>query len=385
MPLQAVRKWLLGLALGAVLVLGVLLAVGWYYSSVLHDSLLVPDYSPPTLNLEVVAVEDGRIVLRERPGENVDALDDGLTWGLDAEAGYGQVSEVLGIAGAEVTRAFGLVEGSIEAGDLARLDSFAYEGDPMAARGLAFRDVVIAGEPGAMPAWQLDGEQDTWVIFIHGWRSDREEALRVLPKVQELGVTSLVITYRNDEEAPPSDDGLIRWGATEWRDLEAAVLYARSHGAERIVLYGYSMGGGIVMRFLQQSQHAGLVAGVVLDAPVLDFDALVSFHAGRQNIPGLIVTVGMQFSDRRFDLDRDAMDHLAGVDRLQVPILLFHGGNDERAPIATSRRLAELRPDLVEFHVVDNAGHVQSWNAGPAAYEALVQTFLARVASLEAP
>ena len=54
---------------------------------------------------------------------------------------------------------------------------------------------------------------------------------------------SLVVSYRNDGEAPRSRAGTYALGATEWRDVDAAVGYARRRGARRVVLMGWSMGG----------------------------------------------------------------------------------------------------------------------------------------------
>jgi hypothetical protein len=369
----------------AVLMLAAVFAVGWYYSSVLRSGGLEQDYSPDEPDLRVVSVGGGRVVLIEREGEDVDTLDDVGLWGLEGESGYGQAAAILQIDGEEVTREFKLLSGTIEAGDFVRLDSFAFDGDPLTARGLAFRSVAVPSPLGAMPAWKLDGASSTWVIFVHGWRADREEALRILPAVASLELQSLVITYRNDEEAPRSQDGLIRWGATEWQDLEAAVDYAVSEGAQSVVLYGFSMGGGTAMRFLQQSNRADVVAAAVLDAPVLDFDALLDFQAEQRNIPGVVVDLGRQFAQWRFDLDYEAMDHMQHLERVDVPILLFHGDDDDRAPIETSERLAKERSDIVTFVVAKGAGHVRAWNLDPDAYEQTVKQFLAGVAGVPAP
>jgi pimeloyl-ACP methyl ester carboxylesterase len=166
--------------------------------------------------------------------------------------------------------------------------------------------------------------------------------------------------------------------------VEAAVDYALAQGARSVVLYGYSMGGGTSMRFLQQSDRARVVSGVVLDAPVLDFDALLDFQAGRRNIPGLVVEVGKLFAGWRFDMDWDDMDHLSHVERVGVPILLFHGDDDDRAPMSSSEQLAQERSDIVTFVVASDAGHVRAWNVDPTGYEATVRQFLARVAGVAA-
>lgn len=105
------------------------------------------------------------------------------------------------------------------------------------------------------------------MIFVHGHGTDRGEGLRILPTIVEQGFPSLVMTYRNDAEAPESPDGLYHLGQTEWRDLEAAADYALAHGAEDLILVGYSMGGAITCTFLRESVRADRVRGAILDAP----------------------------------------------------------------------------------------------------------------------
>src|SRR5699024_11614444 len=69
------------------------------------------------------------------------------------------------------------------------------------------------------------------------WSSDvcssdlRGEALRVIPLLHRLGLTSLTITYRNDTGAPASADRMHHLGLAEWEDTEAAIEYAVARGA----------------------------------------------------------------------------------------------------------------------------------------------------------
>ena len=74
-------------------------------------------------------------------------------------------------------------------------------------------------------------------------------------------------------------------GQTEWRDLGAAARYAFAHGARHLILVGYSMGGAIVSQFMERSPLAPRVAGLVLDAPALDWKEILSFNATRMGFP----------------------------------------------------------------------------------------------------
>src|SRR5207249_8290415 len=131
--------------------------------------------------------------------------------------------------------------GSPALGTPVRVDSFAFPGDPREAFGLEFDNVSFPTELGAMPAWFVPNASTTWAIFVHGQDATMRQSLRILPTLHAAGLPTLVISYRNDAGAPASTDGFYRYGATEWRDVEAAANYALAHGAEHLVLVGYSM------------------------------------------------------------------------------------------------------------------------------------------------
>jgi pimeloyl-ACP methyl ester carboxylesterase len=370
--------------LALVAVVGVVLltivgvvAGGWYFSDQLRDGALEPDHDPDRLALEVVALGEGQVTLRatKKASKDGDWTRDGV-FGLDWEDGYGQVGAILGIEGRQVVREFSTLEGTLEAGELVRLDSFAYPGDPQRAHGIPFGEVTFASGLGEFPAWRVDGPGETWVIFVHGRGASRREALRMLPTVVDLGHPSLVITYRNDVEAPASADGFHRFGQTEWEDLEGAAEYAVRNGAERLVLVGYSMGGAIVANFLYESALAERVVGVILDAPLLDLGATAKARARDDGMPGFLVEIGKVVADLRFDVDWGELNYLRWTDELAVPILLFHGVEDDSVPVGTSDALAEARPDIVSYVRVAEAGHVRAWNRDRETYEASVRDFL---------
>jgi uncharacterized protein len=227
-------------------------------------------------------------------------------------------------------------------------------------------------------------------VFVHGKCGSRTDGLRALGPAVDAGLPSLLISYRNDEGAPADPSGEYRYGDTEWRDLEAAVEYAVDGGAEHVVLFGASMGGGIVAAFLERSDRADVVAGIVLDAPMLDLDATVDHGAAQRELPVVgalpdgLTSVAEWIAGRRFDLDWAAVDHLPG-DWLEVPALVFHGTDDDLVPISITDEFAAGRPDLVQAVRVEDAGHVRSWNVDPRGYERRESAFLACVTAAEPP
>jgi fermentation-respiration switch protein FrsA (DUF1100 family) len=141
------------------------------------------------------------------------------------------------------------------------------------------------------------------------------------------------------------------------------------------------MGGSIVASFLEHSRMAGLVRGVVLDAPALSLRAAVDLGAQDRSlplglpIPRVLTSTAEWMAGWRFGVNWSATDHLPGS-WLHVPALVFHGTADRTVPVDTSDALRAAHPHLVEEVRVPGADHVESWNASPATYEAREGTFL---------
>jgi pimeloyl-ACP methyl ester carboxylesterase len=186
--------------------------------------------------------------------------------------------------------------------------------------------------------------------------------------------------YRNDAGAPASPDHIYHLGVTEWQDVQAGVRYALAHSASDVILYGYSMGGGVVEYFLHHSPYAGRVRAVVLDSPALDWNAVLDLQANQRSLPGILTVVGKRIVAYRLGLSNlDPLDATRSAASLRAPTLLFQGTKDTTIPVGPSAAFARARPDIVTYVVVPGAEHTQPWNVDPAAYDARLKAFLNRV------
>lgn len=357
-----------------LLVGGGLLGVGWYYSG----QLLEPAQARPGYPETITGVGDGTVSLAE---SRVSVLPG--TWGLVWPDGAARVGGITGRSGGVVTRE--LVGSAPPVGAKVRMETAVWTGDPRAALGLEYRDVVVRTELGDAPAWLVPGTSSTWVVAVHGRGGSRTEALRVVPALHGAGLPVLAVTYRNDAGAPPSPDGLFHLGDTEWRDVEAAVRYALEHGARDVVLYGWSMGGAIVGQFLGRSGEADEVVGVVLDAPVTSWTRTLELQSRNRGVPTQLVPVAELVSDWRADLEFERFDLVDHPPAHKPRTLLFHGGADGTVPVSASRDLAAASHRLgwpMRYVEVPAADHTAAWNVDPAAYERTVTEF---VGSLNEP
>jgi alpha-beta hydrolase superfamily lysophospholipase len=356
-----------------------LLGAAWHCA----NELLDPRRAGDPYTLKLIAVDLQAVTLPPTP----ETQEPGICC-LEWPGGYG-------LLGGEVrTTPFGVQRDLTDRagsppvpGLRARIKRHTFEGGPRRAFGLAFEEIGVPTPLGPMPAWLTPSKPETpggsarpWAVVVHGRGGTRAGMLRLVPALHDLGITSLVISYRNDPGAPRGPDGLFHLGDTEWLDLEAAVHEARSRGAGEIIAFGDSMGGAIVMQFLERSPLSGAVKAVVLDSPVLDW-APVLAQAGRQlRLPSIVLFLAKRIVALRTGLRWKRLNQLSRAADLSVPVLIVHGDADETVPAVTSEAYAAARPDLVTYLPVPGAGHVEGWTSDRDGYGEALRAFVGRFA-----
>lgn len=349
------------------------LGVSWYYAGELESVAFKIDHEEDEFDLEVIAVDDNVIKLRYLSGN--DLWERPGIWGLEWEDGYGQIREIINVDKDSSVRSFASIDGTPAPGTMARTDKYAYPVDP-SARDLTYENVYFESPLGPMDAWFFDGVNNTWIISVHGLRGNRSESMRILPTLVDLGFPTLAINYRNDKGVAADPSGYHQFGITEWEDLEAAAEYAIKHGANDIVLYGYSMGGAIVSSFMIRSQLADRTSALILDSPMLDFEQTVNYGGKQRNLPGFITATAKWVAGWRFNIDWNGMDYLKDTSHISVPIFLIHGEDDDLVPIITSTTFAAERKDIVTYLKLLRTPHGAGWNVHREQYEQSLRDFL---------
>ncbi|MEU2925080.1 alpha/beta fold hydrolase [Streptomyces sp. NPDC007251] len=302
------------------------------------------------------------------------------TYGLAGDGSHAVVGPVVEsvrhTADTVVRRLERVTHGTLSSGDAVWLTPNLYVGDPSAALGLDHADVEVPGELGCLPAWFVPGARDTWVIAVHGLGATREQAMNLMPALHARRMPVLALAYRGDPGAPRPRDGLNHLGETEWRDLDAAIRHAVRNGARRVVLLGWSTGATMALRAAEHSALREHISGLVLDSPVLSWEATLRALARARHTPPPLLPLAVRAAQGRTGLYADRVPEITDPGRLTVPTLIFHGPDDRVAPWEFSRRLAHRRPDLVALHTVPQAPHAAMWNAGPEEYQERLRRFL---------
>lgn len=300
-------------------------------------------------------------------------------------------------AAGTVTRPIEVVDFGTPVTGPARWDGYYYATDPDAVFDVTCTNVHVDSEVGPLPAWYIPANDPArpgtpppaasrWAVLVHGRGATRHETLRAVPVLHDQGFDVLISEYRNGHGAPASPDGLYNLGLSEWRDVESAVQYATTHGATEVVLFGWSMGGAIVLQMLDLSPLSSVVSRVVLDSPVIDWVDVIAHQARLRHVPNPLAVLAQGMIGTRW------ARHLVGVhepidvartswqvrsDELHHPILLIHSVADDFVPVGPSQKLAACRPDLVRYEEWQVARHVKEWNTDTVRWERVVAEFVA--------
>jgi fermentation-respiration switch protein FrsA (DUF1100 family) len=304
-----------------------------------------------------------------------ETLRDGV-FGLDTTAGYAVLGRIVDEDDEGVTRTVRRVQGELDSSTLADVQTNVDNGNPLQSLRVPFEAISYESDLGPMAAWYTRGRGDTWAVMVHGYKASRRGLLRDYGVVRRSGMPILNVTYRNDAGNPPAPDRLIQLGQEECRDVQSAMEWALARGADRSVVFGDSMGGAIVSSLYRFSDLRDRIETLILDSPALDWDAVLHLQASERGLPGIFADSAERWVSARIGFDFGEYDQIEHAGDFDVPILLFHGTDDDVVPFETSEEFAEALPDLVTFYPVEGAGHVQSWNVDPEIYERRLTRFL---------
>ncbi|MCE0459627.1 alpha/beta hydrolase family protein [Curtobacterium flaccumfaciens] len=251
----------------------------------------------------------------------------------------------------------------------------------------SFQEVAITADGDTRKGWYFPVEgATTWAIHVHGIHSGRQAILRAVPDTLSAGMSSLVIGYRGDVE---DSRGLpATFGTDEWRDLDAAMRYAVDHGAERLVLVGWSMGATIALHAAARSTLRNRIDAMILVCPALDWFAALRAGASKAGFPGFLGSMGALTLTipglARFAGLRKAipMRWMRPTPPAELPILLIHSFGDRDVPLEVSRRFAAMPGAAATLVEIAPCPHGMELNREPQLFHGSIARFLSRNAAL---
>jgi fermentation-respiration switch protein FrsA (DUF1100 family) len=215
------------------------------------------------------------------------------------------------------------------------------------------------------------------VIYSHGLFRSRYEVFERAMKLCRLGYGALLYDTRHHGR---SDKAIVSLGYFERFDVLGAIRWVRQRpetADSKIVLMGVSMGAAAVLMAAAETDDYD---ALILDSPFLSLEETVAHHAWLfLKLPRYpFVPLFLHYYRQRADFDWRSFDVGAAASRVRpCPVLMIHGGRDERIPLDQGRRIFERLPGASkQFYVVETASHGAGYRMAPDAYMAQVTAFL---------
>ena len=194
-------------------------------------------------------------------------------------------------------------------------------------------------EGAAINALHFRAEQPKGVVlYFHGNAGNLSDWGYVAPDFTRRGYDVVIPDYRGFGKS----SGQIKNEKMLHQDAEAAYAYLRkSFPEDRIILYGRSIGTGLVVH-LARTNRPRLI---IMESPYFSMIDLAAHHYPL--IPRLLLNVLMKYP-LRTDL---------WMPDVACPVYLFHGTRDEIIPFDTSERLSRLIRSEHRLIAVPGGGH----------------------------
>jgi uncharacterized protein len=205
---------------------------------------------------------------------------------------------------------------------------------------------------------QNDRDSSTWILFLHGNQATIASRVNILryEQLRQLGLNVFAPEYRGFGGLPgtPSELSVTLDGRCGYRYLRERLNVP----AERIVIYGWSLGSAVAVNVASEVPSAA----VILEGAPASLVAI-----GERDYPWLPVRLVM----------RNPFESILRVKGITAPKLFLHSPEDEVIPIAEGRRLFEAAPEPKEF-VEITGGHIRPAEQDAARMFGAIRGFLAR-------
>ncbi|WP_254568171.1 alpha/beta hydrolase [Oscillatoria sp. HE19RPO] len=187
-----------------------------------------------------------------------------------------------------------------------------------------------ANEKQIAAVYLANPQADYTILYSHGNAEDLGDILPVLTQFQNIGFSVLSFDYQGY--------GISEGNPTERRavqDMEAAYFYLTETlkiPPERIIVYGRSVGGGPALELAARYPVGGLVVE----------SSFTSIFRTVTRIPIYPV---------------DKFNNIRNIQRVNCPVLVIHGTEDEVIPFWHGEALFAAAPEPKQALWVEGAGH----------------------------
>ena len=174
------------------------------------------------------------------------------------------------------------------------------------------------------------------ILFFHGNAGSLENRTYKLNHFKDLNVNFLIIAWRgfSGNAGKPNEKAL-------YEDAESAIKWLKMKGVKEknIILYGESLGTGVVVEVAQNKNYAG----IILESP---FTSMVNI--GKKYYPFFPVSL----------LLKDKFESYKKINNIFVPVLIMHGKVDKIVPYDMGKKMYELANEPKFFYAQEYGDHM---------------------------
>ena len=192
------------------------------------------------------------------------------------------------------------------------------------------------------------------ILFLHGNAGSLENRIHKINHFKDFDINFLIIAWRgfSGNKGSPTELGL-------YEDAKSAIIWLKNKGLKNqdIILYGESLGTGVVTEIAQNNNFAG----IILESP---FTSMID--AAKNKYP--IFPIKYLLKDK-YESDKK-------IKNINSPILIMHGEVDKIVPFWMGKKMYNIanKPKYSYFSKYDN--HMMEYN------EELLETVKKFISSL---
>jgi len=216
---------------------------------------------------------------------------------------------------------------------------------------------VTAADGGFLFGWWIPAcpsSKAPTAIVLHGWGANASLMLDIAPWIQDLGFNGLFMDARCHGQSSDADfTSMPRFA----EDLESARAWAMARDDTdplQLIAIGHSVGAGAVLLSASRSPWAAVIS---LSAFAHPKDMMLRFmdehRIPRPLIQPWIMNQVQSIIGTRFD--EIAPENT--IRKIQCPIMLVHGTDDQDVPIAEAQRLIDQAPAGTQSFIIEGGTH----------------------------
>ncbi len=210
-------------------------------------------------------------------------------------------------------------------------------------RAMAYDEVWLTTSDGVrLSGWFVSAEENKGTILLfHGNGGNISFFLNYLTVFRAMGFNTFIIDYRGygHSEGSPTEEGTYLDAESAWNYL----VTERQISPTKIVLFGFSLGGGVAAWLAQKHPPQVLILQST-------FTSAVDVAAEQYSLMPVRLLANIRY------------DTLSRLPQINCPVFIVHGRNDEVIPFNHAEQLFKVAHEPKEFLEFDGQ-HNTNWLA----------------------